>query len=329
MRPFEYASPTGKDQVTGLLDKQWGSAAILAGGTDLLALMKDDVEHPQRVVNLKKVTELAGIREVPQGALRGGLRIGALTLIQDVADNAMVQQRYPALAKACGDAASPQIRNMATMGGNLCQRPRDWYFRNGFGLLALDPQTGKSLLAEGDNRYAAILGNDGPAKFVSPSSIAPVLIAYGAQVAIYGDGKARVIPLERFFIVPQKEGEREHALAPNELVTEILLPPASGVRAATYEVRQKYSFDWPLATAAVALTMDGTNVKTARIVLGQVAPVPWLSAEAAQALVGKPLNEQTAALAADAALAKATPLSRNAYKVQLARVAVKRALLAL
>ncbi len=328
MRPFEYASPSDKDQVTGLLNKQWGNAAILAGGTDLLALMKDDLEHPQRVVNLKKVTELAGIREVPQGAMQGGLRIGALTLIHDVAENALVRQRYPALAKACGDAASPQIRNMATMGGNLCQRPRDWYFRNGFGLLALDAKTGKSMLAEGDNRYAAILGNDGPAKFVSPSSIAPVLIAYGAQVVIYGEGKARALPLEQFFVIPKKEGEREHALAPNELMTEILLPAPAGMRAATYEVRQKHSFDWPLASAAAALTMNGSSVKTARIVMGHVAPLPWLSAEAAQALVGKPLNEQTATAAADAALVKATPLSHNAYKVQLARVAVKRALLA-
>ncbi|MFB3815829.1 MAG: xanthine dehydrogenase family protein subunit M [Terriglobales bacterium] len=328
MRPFEYASPAALDQVGELLGTQWGANAILAGGTDLLALMKDDVERPQRLVNIKKLPDLAGIRNIPTGAMQGGLRIGALTLIQDVADNAQVQKSYPALAHACGEAASPQIRHMATMGGNLCQRPRDWYYRNRFGLLAVDTKTGKSLLADGDNRYAAIFGNQGPAKFVSPSSIAPVLIAYGAQVVIYSQGKPRALALEKFFVTPQKDGEREHALAPNEIVTEILLPAASGVRAANYEVRQKYSFDWPLATAAVALMMDGGNVKSARVVMGHVAPVPWVSEEAAQALAGKPLNEQTAVAAADAAVAKATPLSRNGYKVQLARVAVKRALLA-
>jgi xanthine dehydrogenase YagS FAD-binding subunit len=323
MRPFEYASPNDRDQVVGLLGSQWGANEILAGGTDLLALMKDDVVTPQRLVNVKNIAALRGVRQVPDA-----LDIGALTLTQDVADNATVQKYYPALAKACGDAASPQIRNMATMGGNLCQRPRCWYFRNGYGLLGM--KDGKSLVAEGDNRYHAILGNQGPAKFVSPSSVAPILIAYGAQVTIYGPGgKSRTVPLEKFYVTPQKEGEREHDLAPNEILTGIVVPGKGfPPKAAVYEVRQKYSFDWPLATAAVALTMNGGTVKTARVVMGHVAPVPWISQEAEQALAGKPLNEQTAAAAADAAVAKATPLSHNAYKVQLARVAVKRALLA-
>jgi xanthine dehydrogenase YagS FAD-binding subunit len=331
MRPFEYASPTHIDQVFGLLGAQWGPNEILAGGTDLLSLMKDEVVTPQRIVNIKQFAELRGIRS------GGALQIGPLTPLQDVADNAMVQNQYPALAKACADAASPQIRNMATIGGNLCQRPRCWYFRNGYGLLAM--KDGKSLVAEGDNRYHAILGNQGPAKFVSPSSVAPILIAYGAQVNIAGQrltthtlplGKSytRTLSLEKFYETPTIENQREHALAPNEVLTGIVVPGnGPGSKAAVYEVRQKYSFDWPLATAAVVVGMDGETVKAARVVMGHVAPVPWVSHEAEQALVGKPLNEQTAAAAADAAVAKATPLSHNAYKVQLARVAVKRALL--
>jgi xanthine dehydrogenase YagS FAD-binding subunit len=323
MRPFEYANPNDLHQVPGLLGAQWGANEILAGGTDLLSLMKDEVVTPQRLVNVKNVAALRWARPVPDA-----FGIGALTLMQDVAEHAWVRKDYPGLAKACGDAASPQIRNMATMGGNLCQRPRCWYFRNGYGLLAM--KDGKSLVTEGDNRYHAILGNQGPAKFVSPSSIAPILIAYEAKVSIEGPGgKSRLVPLEKFYVTPQNEGEREHDLAPNEILTTIVLPgKASRPKAAVYEVRQKYSFDWPLATAAVALTMDGGRVKTVRVVMGHVAPVPWISQEAEQALVGKPLNEQTAAAAADAAVAKATPLSHNAYKVQLARVAVKRALLA-
>jgi xanthine dehydrogenase YagS FAD-binding subunit len=323
MRPFEYASPTGRDQVTGLLGPQWGPDAILAGGTDLLPLMKDEVVTPGRLVDVKQVEELHGVKRIP-----GAVLIGAATLIQDTADSALVQKDYPALARACSDAASPQIRNMATMGGNLCQRPRCWYFRNGFGLLAM--KNGKSLVTDGDNRYHAIFGNHGPAKFVSPSSIAPVLIAYGASVLIYGKGKHRSVAAENFFRIPETEAEREYDLASDELVLGIILPGKSsaGVRkAAVYEVRQKRTFDWPLATASVLLAMAGDRVEDARIVLGHVAPVPWTSKEAGEALHGKPLTRETAAAAAEAAVAKATPLSHNAYKIQLARVAVKRAIL--
>jgi xanthine dehydrogenase YagS FAD-binding subunit len=230
------------------------------------------------------------------------------------------------LASAADDAASPQIRNIATLGGNLCQRPRCWYFRNGFGLVPKD-EGGKSLVLQGDNRYHAILGNDGPAYFVSPSSVAPALIAVGARIRIFGPGGTREVPLEKFFVIPRSENEREHDLKSNEIVTDVLVPPPSGARTGHYEVRQKEAFDWPLATASVAVAMDGNTVRSARVVLGHVAPVPWLSAEAERALAGKPLDEQTADAAGRAAVGKAKSLGRNGYKIQLARVAVKRALL--
>jgi xanthine dehydrogenase YagS FAD-binding subunit len=187
--------------------------------------------------------------------------------------------------------------------------------------------TGKDLVASGENRYHAILGNDGPAKFVSPSTIVPVLIAYRALVRIEGPKGKRELPLEKFFVVPKAEAEREHDLQPNEVVTEVVIPPAAGVRAAHYEIRQKEAFDWPLALAAVTLKMNGSDVQSARVVLGYVAPVPWPSPEAEQALQGKPVNEETAQRTADAALQSAKPLSNNEYKVQLARVALKRAIL--
>jgi xanthine dehydrogenase YagS FAD-binding subunit len=323
MRPFEYTSPSALAQATELLGPHWDNAEILAGGTDLLALMKDDVVHPKRLVNIKQIADMRGVRF----SAAGGLRVGALTTLQEFADNADVFRHYPVLATAAGDAASPQIRNMATMGGNLCQRPRCWYFRNRCGLLPKTPE-GKSLVLEGDNRYHAILGN-GPAYFVSPSSVAPALIAYGARVRISGPKGAREAPLEKFFVIPRSETEREHDLAANEVLTEILLPaPLAGARAGHYEVRQKEAFDWPLATASVVLTMSGNSVQSARVVLGHVAPVPWVSGEAAQALAGKMLNEQSAQAAADAAVSKAKGLGRNNYKIQLARVAVKRAILA-
>src|SRR5262249_40202789 len=191
---------------------------------------------------------LPGLHEI--SADRDGLRIGALVTLDRIATAAQIRRDYPALAQCVADAASPQIRNMATIGGNLCQRPRCWYFRNGMGLL---PKTadGKSLVVEGDNQYHAILGNEGPAYFVSPSTIAPMLIAHGTRLRIAGPAGEHEVDVEKFFRIPTSENEREHELQANELITAVDVPPAKGVRAASYEVRQRTSFDWPLATAAV------------------------------------------------------------------------------
>ncbi len=324
MRAFEYVSPSSKEQVATLLEQD---GAVLAGGTDLLALMKDDVVSPARLVNIKDIQALRGISY----RAGSGLRIGALATIAELVEAKPELTLYPALTEAAREAASPQIRNLATVGGNLCQRPRCWYFRNGMGLLPRTPD-GKSMVVEGDNRYAAILGNEGPAYFVSPSTLVPVLIAYGAKVRLYsakasGSG-VRELPLEKFFVIPKSDTEREHDLQPGEIVMEVLVPPPSqNLRAANYEVRQKAAFDWPLATASVALEVNGGTISDARVVLGHVAPVPWVSPEAAQALRGKSVNEQTAQAAAEAALAGAKPLSHNKYKIALAKVAVKRAIL--
>ena len=324
MQPFEYATATKKEQVAMLLTEQ---SAILAGGTDLLALMKDDVVAPRRLVNVKQIEGLRGIAYQPGN----GLRLGALVTLAELVDDATVRQHYLTLSEAAIEAASVQIRNLATLGGNMCQRPRDWYFRNGMGLLPTT-KDGKSMVVQGDNRYAAILGNSGPAYFVSPSTIAPVLIAYGAKIRLYsakasGAG-VRELPLEKFFVIPTKDGQREHDLKPDEMVIEIVVPPPSNtLKASSYEVRQRAAFDWPLAHAAVALEMDGATVKSARVVLGQVAPMPWVSEEAAAALVGKPVNNDTAMAAANAALAPAKPLSMNKYKITLAKAAVKRSLI--
>lgn len=324
MRAFEYVSPRSKEQVATLLD---ANAAILAGGTDLLGLMKDDVVRPQRLVNIKGIESLLGIKY----GQATGLRIGGLATIAELAEAKSELALYPAIMEAANEAASPQIRNLATIGGNMCQRPRCWYFRNGMGLLPTLPD-GRSIVAEGDNRYAAILGNSGPAYFVSPSTIAPVLIAYGAKIRLYSAKSAgsgvRELALEKFFVIPTAQDQLEHDLQPGEIVTEILIAaPGRNVKVSSYEVRQKAAFDWPLATASVALEMDGSSIRSARVVLGHVAPIPWVSPEAAAALVGKSLNEATASAAAEAALAPAKPLRQNAYKIKLAKVAVKRAIL--
>lgn len=322
MQAFEYANPKTKEEAVGLLATEWGQAEILAGGTDLLSLMKDHISTPKRVIDVKSIKEMTGIKY--DG--RSGLRLGALVTLDELLDNRDVRQTYPALAQAVEGITSPQIRSRGTVGGDLCQRPRCWYFRAGFGLLAKD-ENGKSLVVEGDNRYHAILGNSGPAYFVNPSSLAPALIALGAKVRLFGPQGPHELPVEQFFVIPKSDKDREYALKPNELVTEIVIPAANGLRSSTYEVRQKEALDWPLAAGAVALKMKGKRVESARVVLGHVAPTPWRSQEAEQALTGKDVSEETATAAGQAAVGGAKALSQNKYKIQLARVAVKRAVL--
>jgi len=321
MNKFEYASPTTKEQAIELLGKQWGETEVIAGGTDLLSLMKDFIVTPKRVVNIKNIAELRGVTITRNG----GARIGALTTLEELIEK--LGKGFEGLEQAATGITSPQIRNMGTVGGDLCQRPRCWYYRAGFGLLPKS-ETGEPLIANGDNRYHAILGNDGEAKFVNPSSLAPALIAMAAKIKVFGPKGVREIDADKFFVAPKSNGEREYALASNEIVTEINIPSTIGVRSATYEVRQKEALDWPLAAASVALTLDaGKKVKAARVALGHVAPTPWNSPEAAQFLVGKTISEDVAAEAGKIAVANAKALSRNAYKIQLAQVAVKRAIL--
>jgi xanthine dehydrogenase YagS FAD-binding subunit len=319
MQAFEYANPTTLQEALGLLGSKWGETGVLAGGTDLISLMKEYLETPKRVVNIKGIKELGGIQ-----TSKTGLRIGSTVTLEELIENADVRKNFPALTEAARGVASPQIRNMGTVAGDLCQRPRCWYFRQGFGLLGM--KDGKSLVTDGENKYHAILGNGGPAYFVNASSLGPALVALGAKVKVASSSGHREISAAKFFVSPQNEHAREIALLPNEIVTEILVPH-DGAKNATYEVRQKEALDWPLASASVALKMKGSTVSSARIVLGHVAPTPWAATQAEQALAGKAVTPESADEAAKAAVADAKPLSQNAYKVQLARVAVKRALL--
>ncbi len=324
MEAFEYARPSTKQEAVSLLGSRWGEAEVLAGGTDLLSLMKNYVVKPKRIVNIKGISEFGGIH-AGEGS-SGDVRIGALTTLEELREDKLIQTEFRSLVQAAIGVSSPQIRNMGTVGGDLCQRPRCWYFRNGFGLLAHDAE-GHALVPGGDNRYHAILGNQGPAYFVNPSSLAPALIALGAKARVFGPKGQREVSLADFFVIPKSEEERENALRPNEILSEIVIPGASrGSRNATYEVRQKEALDWPLAAAAVALKMRGGKVTSARVVLGHVAPIPWQAREAEKALAGQAIVPAVAAKAGDAAVQGAKPLSGNAYKVQLARVAVKRAL---
>ena len=313
MNNFEYASPATIQEAVALLGSKWGEADVLAGGTDLLSLMKDDVHTPKRVVNIKGIKTLGGIAKSA-----AGLRIGATVTMQELMENALVRAEFPALVQAARGIHSPQIRNMGTVGGDLCQRPRCWYFRHGHGLLA-------EQVAEGRNEFHAIF-TDGPAHFVSASSLGPALVALGAKVKLVSAKGTRELAVEKFFVSPKSANEREIALLPNEILSEIVVPDGK-TRNATYEVRQKEALDWPLAAAAVALRMNGSVAADVKIVLGHVAPAPWPASAAAKLIEGKAVTPELAEAAGKAAAAGAKPLSENAYKVRLVQTAVKRALL--
>lgn len=320
MEKFAYASPKTVKEAAELLGSEWGSTCVLAGGTDLISSMKEELASPKLVVNVKGISEMHGIRP----GTGGGMTIGATTTLDEIAENAALRKAYPSIHEAAMGITSPQIRNMGTIGGDLCQRPRCWYFRSGFGLLGKD-KTGKALIPNGENRYHAILANSGPAFFVSPSSFGPALVALGAKIRAVSASGSRDIAPEDFFVSPKSNEDREISLKPNEIVTEILLP-AAGINA-TYELRERHAIDWPLAAASVNLEMAGSTVKSARVVLGHVAPTPFAATAADKFLAGKTIDEATATEAGKMAVMSATPMSQNGYKVKLAQVAVKRALL--
>ena len=322
MKLFEYAAPRTEREVVELLSAESGKTEILAGGTDLVGLMKKMIVTPERVVNIMEVPSLQSVEPTEEG----GLRIGAAVTLDVLLQMQSTYLRdYPSICQAIAGINSMQLQAQGTIGGEICQRPRCWFFRSGEGLL----WQGRKDWGSRDDRYHAIFANEGPAKYVSSSRIAPALIAMNARVRIVGPeaDQETLLPIANFFHKPKNERQRETVLQSNQLLTHIELPPVDGWLNGTYEVRMSAGPDDPLAAASCALRHSGGIVREARIVLGQVAPTPWISVEAADALVGNFVNQETANRAGEAAVAVAKPMKNNGYKVQLAKVAVKRAIL--
>ena len=288
-------------------------ARILAGGTDLLGCLRDQVFNAEMVVSVSGIRELKGIG--PRTG--GGLRIGALTTLTEVAENRQVRDSYQVLAEAAAAVASPQLRNQGTLGGNLCQRPRCWYFRGDFHCRR---KGGETCFAEaGENQFHAILGWD-RCFIVHPSDTASALTALGAKLTIAGRKGRRTIPVESFFVLPKVSLLKENVLEAGELVTEILLDaPEPGARSTYRKVRDRGAFDFALVGAAIKLTMAGNQVRTARVVLSGVAPVPWRCTDAEKTLTGKPLAAANITAAAEAAVKDAIAIGKNEYKIALAR----------
>ena len=322
MNNFSYSRPKTLADAASQLAKEPAKAAVLAGGTDLLGEMKDALATPEILVPIRHLPDLQGIT-----ATSGGLRIGAAALLADVVEHATVQERAPLLAMAAGKIGTPQIRNMGTIGGNLCQRPRCWYYRNNFPCYKHGGTTCFS--AAGENDYHAIL-DGGPSYIVHPSDSAPALVALGATVHISSGTKTRTIPIDQFFVTPKQDPRRENVLQPGEILTAIDVPTAPvGSKAVYVKEMVREIWDFALCSVAAMVTVKAGVVADARIVLGGVAPVPYRARKAEAALVGKPLNEASAAAAGLAAVDGAKPLSKNGYKVPLTQAVVKRALLSL
>jgi xanthine dehydrogenase YagS FAD-binding subunit len=320
MNKFAFVDCKTVDQA---LSQLGDGATIKAGGIDLLDLMKDDIVSPQKLVNIRNISSLRGIT-----ATKDGLHLGPLVTLSEIAAHPEIQQSYSALADAAGHAATPQVRNMATLGGNIMQRPRCWYFRSSdFDCKKKGGSSDDCHAHAGENQYHAIMNNDTCA-MVHPSSTAVPLLAMNAQVELTSKHGKRNVAMSDFYVPPEKSLLNETAVQPGELITGIFVPaPEAGTRSAYQKYGEKESFDWPLADAGVVLVMDGTHCRKASIVLGVAAPTPIRSAAAEAILTGKTINETTARAAANAAMQSATPLSQNGFKTQLFQTAIYRTVL--
>jgi xanthine dehydrogenase YagS FAD-binding subunit len=305
---------------------QPGTTAVIlkGGGIDVLDLMKEGLLSARQVVNMRNIPDLGRIVEAAGGALR----VGSMVTLAQLAEHPLVCTRYGALAQAAGRSASPQIRHVATIGGNLLQRPRCWYFRSLHHHCLR--KGGETCFAfAGENQYHAIFGHDGCA-IVHPSTAATALVAFNATVEMVGaDGAKRVVALEKFLLTPDVDIRRENDLKPGEILTSVILPPMrAGVRSRHLRQGELDSFDWPVADVAVVIELDPQGICThASVVLGAAAPVPYRAKDAESALIGKGISEDTARVAARAAIADAAPLSKNGYKLPMFEALVRRAIL--
>jgi xanthine dehydrogenase YagS FAD-binding subunit len=322
MQNFSYVRPKSLKEAIQQLSAK--GAVIHAGGTDLLGCLRDHVFEMKKIVSLGQIKDLRGIQEGKDG----GLRIGALSTISEVANNKIVQDRYPALAHAALEVASPQLRNQGTVGGNLCQKPRCWYYRGEFQCFRKGGD--KCFAQNGENQYHCIFGSGEVCYIVHPSDTAPAFMAYGASIRIDGPKGARLIPLEKFFVLPVENVEKETILTSGEIVTDILLPPVRADARSSYrKVRARRSWDFALAGVAIVLRFKGEKVERARVILSGAAPVPWRSKEVEEAITGKQLDTDTIARASNEAMKKAEPLHHNGYKVSLFRGVIEEELQAI
>jgi len=322
LKNFSYVRATSVDEAVEQLRAPGGR--VHAGGTDLVGCLRDQVFEAERVVTISGIAGLKGIREQSGG----GMRIGALTRVAQVAANPVIMERFTALGRAASEVGTPQLRNQGTLGGNLCQKTRCAYYRGPFPCRRKGGE--RCFAIEGNTEAHAIFGG-GRCYMVHPSDTASALMALNATIGVQGPRGARTIPIDRFFVLPELDPTRETVLQQGEVVTEVILPPpGAGLRSSYRKVRMRRSWDFALAGVALALRKDsGGAVSDARVVFSGVAPAPWRSAATERVITGQRLTEDVVRRAADAAVAEADPMPDNAYKVDLLRAIVAQELAAL
>ncbi|UCD78765.1 MAG: xanthine dehydrogenase family protein subunit M [Desulfobacterales bacterium] len=318
---FSYIRARSMDEAIRYLSLD--NARAHAGGTDLLGCLRDRVFDVTTVVSIAGLKELTGIGATPAG----GLRIGALTTIAEVARHPLIQSKYRALSMAAAEVASPQLRHQGTIGGNLCQKPRCWYYRGEFHCLRKGGD--QCYAVEGENPYHCIFGGDN-CFIVHPSDTAPALVALQASVSIAGPNGRRTVAVEYFHMPPSEDYTRETVLEPAEIVTEIILPPpAEGLRSSYRKVRARRAWDFALAGVALAIGFSGDQAADSRVVLSGAAPVPWRCFEAEKVVKAGRLDQNRAAKAAEAAVENAQPMAQNEYKIPLFRGLIEQELTAI
>lgn len=317
---FTYLQPKNIEQASRESAESWQKSSLLAGGTDLLGILKHEIESPEKLVNLKNLSELDKI----EFHAAKDLHIGALVKIAEIAEHKRIIKSYPALAEAAEQVASPQLRNVGTIGGNLCQRPRCWYYRGDFDCLRKGGD--ECFAVGGENKYHCVIGG-GPCYIVHPSDTAVALLALGAKVEIYSAGEKRLVPINDFFVLPEDDLFRENILKPGEIVTKIIVPaPTSKSRSTFLKARVRDTWDFATVSVAVSVNMSGTRIKEVKIALGGVAPKPWLEEAVAAKLKGQSLTAETIKMAASVALDEADPMEQNGYKLILAKNLITEAL---
>ena len=325
MKAFRNASAAGLEDAVALASaarRDGERASYAGGGSDLLGMVKERITAPDVVVSLKTV---AGQDQVEDTG--GGVRIGGLITLDALSRHPLVRDRFAVLAEAAGTVATPQIRNVGTLSGNLCQRPWCWYYRNGFDCYKAGGN--QCFSATGENQFHAIFGG-GPSFIVHPSDTAVALVALGATFDVIGPGGNRSVPAADFFALPSADPARENVLGEDELLAGAALPaPGSGARSAYHKVMDREAWTHAVVSAAVVLDLDGDVCRRARIVLGGVAPTPWRVPDAEAVLVGQRVTPTVAARAAEVAVVGARPLAKNGYKVTLTQGVVERTLVEL
>jgi len=318
MKNFIHIKPKNLKEVSQLPGNNWKDVLPYAGGTDLLGLMKDGIENPDKLIDLKALPNMDKITYTPGK----GLNIGALVTIAEIAEHELINKKYTVLGQAAKEVASPQLRNLGTIGGNLCQRPRCWYFRGDFHCLRKGGDV--CFAVDGENKYHCIIGG-GPCFIVHPSDTAVALLALGASVIVFSGKKSLQIPLKEFFVLPGTLVTRENILKPNEIIIGVLVPDTpAGTRSGYLKLKERGVWDFATVSAAAVLQVQQDSVQTASIALGGVAPIPWLEKQLSRQLKGTTTKPDNLEQIVSTALENAEPLEQNAYKIPMARNLIKR-----